>query len=87
MSVVYGREVNGEVTTFGTSGYTFRNTFVLYDRATDSIWYPRENGVIEAVGGERQGDQITILDSPKPMTLGEWRAAYPETTVLVDGAP
>ncbi len=83
MSVVYGREVDDKVTTFGTSGYTFRNTFVLYDRATDSIWFPRQGEVLEAVGGQQRGKRIPLIAQPTPTPLGEWRAAHPNTTVLV----
>ena len=44
LSVVYGREIDGELTTFGTTGYTYKNTFLLYDRATESMWYPLKKG-------------------------------------------
>ena len=34
------RDFDGEPVQFGTTGYTMDRIFVLYDRASDSIWYP-----------------------------------------------
>jgi len=58
------------------------NVFVLYDRASNTVWYPGEQA-LEAVGGERRGDRIPFLDEPAPVTLGEWIAANPDSTVLL----
>ncbi len=84
--MVYGREVKGKVTTFGTTGYTFNNIFVLYDRLTDTVWYPLKDGAFDAIGGERRGDQIPFLGKPPIMKLREWREANPETDVLLEDA-
>ena len=81
--MVYGREIDGEVTTFGTTGYTYRSVFVLYDRASESIWYPLQDGAFDAISGTRRGEQIAIIDKPRVMTLGEWRNRHPQTTVLL----
>ena len=79
--------MNGKVTTFGTTGYTYNNIFVLYDRLTSSIWYPLENGEMNAISGPRTGDYIPIEDEPSIMTLGEWITLHPDTSVLFgDGA-
>lgn len=82
--MVYGREVNDQVTTFGTTGYTFNNIFVLYDRLTDSVWYPLKDGAFNAIGGRRHGDRIPFLEKPPILKLGDWREAHPETDVLLD---
>ena len=42
------------------------NVFVLYDRATQSVWYPGENA-LEAVSGSLKGSSIEFLDE-LPMT-------------------
>jgi hypothetical protein len=36
---VYSREIDGEILTLSASGWTYRNTFVLYDYETESMWY------------------------------------------------
>ncbi len=36
---MYSREIDGEVLTLSASGWTYNNTFVLYDYETESLWY------------------------------------------------
>ena len=75
--MVYGRDVDGEVTTFGTTGYTYKSTFLLYDRATESLWYPLGDDMITAVSGPRRGDRLPYIKESDVTTLGEWRALHP----------
>lgn len=39
---MYSRELDGEVLTLAASGWTYENTFVLYDHETESLWYHLE---------------------------------------------
>ena len=84
--MVYGRELNGTVTTFGTTGYTYNNTFVLYDRLTESVWYPMSGSGFDAIGGSARGRWIPFLAEPAVVSLSEWLAAHPETQVLLGDA-
>jgi predicted metalloprotease with PDZ domain len=59
------------------------HVFVLYDRATQSVWYPGEDQTLQAVGGLRKGASIPFLDEPAPITLAEWLEQHPESTVLL----
>ena len=77
------RELDGRPVEFGTSGYTMDDVFVLYDRATDSIWYPVDDKTFQAVAGEKRGEALEILDEPAPMPLGEWLDQEPDTVVLL----
>lgn len=81
--MVYGRQVAGKPTTFGTSGYTYADTFVLYDRATESLWYPMGDGKFTAISGKLKGATIPYIKEPPIMTLGEWRKLHPQTRVLI----
>ncbi len=67
---------------FGTAGYTMDHVFVLYDRESETVWYPGDKG-LEAVGGERKGQSIPFLEEPAPVALGEWLDAHPDSTVLL----
>jgi len=58
------------------------NVFVLYDRASETVWYPSDDA-LEGVGGKRKGESIPFLLKPEPMTLGEWLEAHPASTVLL----
>ena len=84
LSVVYGRELDGEVTTFGTTGYTYNNTFLLYDRKSESVWYPYKSSAMNAVSGQSKGSAIPFLAEPDPLPLAEWRALHAESLVLVE---
>ena len=80
--MVYGRDVAGETTTFGTTGYTYDDTFVLYDRSTESLWYPLDDTKWTAVSGPRMGETIPFIEEAL-VQLGEWRKKHPDTTVLL----
>ncbi|MFT5286739.1 MAG: membrane-associated protease RseP (regulator of RpoE activity) [Planctomycetota bacterium] len=77
------RELDGEAVEFGTSGYTMDHVFVLYDRSTESIWYPLSDETLDAVAGSRNGESIAILDEPAPVVLSEWLASHPDSSVLL----
>ncbi len=81
--MVHGREHDGEAFEFGVSGYVYRNTFILYDRPTKSLWYPLDDEKWTAISGPRRGDVIPFIEEPGVVTLGEWRKEHPRTTVLL----
>lgn len=68
---------------FGTSGYTMDHVFVLYDRASNSVWYPGDEMNLVAVAGQRKGASIPFLDEPAPIALREWLEQHPDSTVLL----
>ena len=39
---MYSREIDGKILTLSASGWTYRNTFVLWDYETESLWYHLE---------------------------------------------
>jgi predicted metalloprotease with PDZ domain len=59
------------------------HVFVLYDRDSDSVWYPLGERTFDAVSGSRQGESIPFLDKPSPQPLADWLAAYPDSTILL----
>ncbi len=58
------------------------DVFVLYDRATNSVWYPDE-AALQAVGGAHKGKSIPFLDEPEPVKLADWLRELPDSTVLL----
>ena len=81
--MVYGREKNGEIDEFAASGYVHKNVFLLYDRRTESLWYPLDDIQWTAVSGPRRGETIPFIEEPPLTTLGEWRKKHPNTVVLL----
>ena len=86
---VFSRIFCGKVLTFAPSGYTFHDinvdddlrAFVLWDRETESLWWPLIN---ESVSGPMQGNALNIKSSKvwKMMTWGEVEKEYPSAKVL-----
>jgi hypothetical protein len=68
---------------FGTTGYTFKNTFVLYDRESGSVWYPLTGNTLNAVAGPEKGRSLEFLAKPRRTSLRQWRRRHPETLVLL----
>ena len=77
---MYSGIVNGEPTTFGTSGLLYRSNKVMYDRATRSLW---NQFIGEPVIGPLADSGIRQPFFPSVVTTwGEWWDEHPDTTVL-----
>lgn len=81
--MVHGREKDGEAEKFGVSGYVYKNVFLIFDRKTESLWYPLDDKGWTALAGPRKGEKIPFLAEPPILTLGEWRKKHPNTKVLL----
>ena len=77
---MYSAKINGEPTTFGTSGMLYRSNKVMYDRKTETLW----NQLLgEPMVGELVGSGIRLDFFPVALTTwGEWLAEHPHTTVM-----
>ena len=73
--------IDGERVEFGTTGYTMGNVFVLYDRTSDSVWYPLNENSFDAVSGPFKGKTLPFLEEPPVMRLHEWAAMHPDTAI------
>ncbi len=77
---MYSARINGEPTTFGTSGLLYRSNKVMYDRATRSLW---SQLLGEPVIGPLADSGIKLDFFPVNLiTWGEWLEEHPDTTVL-----
>jgi hypothetical protein len=77
---VYSREIDGQVLTLVPSGWTYRNTFVLYDRETGTLWYPYKKGLM-GIQGKYFRRWLSRLSS-KDTTWGTWYKEHPESLLL-----
>jgi len=73
------RRVDGEVTTFGVSGFLWKSDLVMYDAATESLW---SQIFATAIRGEMTGAELELTPSTFA-TWAEWTAEHPETEVLL----
>ena len=77
---MYSARINGEPTTFGTSGLLSRSNKIMYDRATNSLW---QQFTGEPVVGPLADSGIKLSFFPVLLTTWkEWAAEHPDTTVL-----
>ncbi len=77
---MYSAKINGESTTFGTSGMLYRSNKVMYDRLTNSLWNQLTS---EPVIGPLWDSGIKLDFFPVMLTTWEeWLALHPDTTVL-----
>lgn len=81
---MYDREVAGRELTFGVSGMLYRNSLIMYDRETGSLW---SHLLGAAIRGPLEG--ATLATIPSTFTSwSEWRRSHPGTLVLSpDDAP
>jgi len=80
---VYARTVNGRVLTFGVSGKVVRNSLIMYDHETHSLWSHLTGSAIQ---GPLSGSQLTVLPATETR-WGAWKTAYPATRVLPHDYP
>lgn len=89
LGAIYDRRLGSHTLTFGLSGYTYhdpkvwdgRNAFVLWDRETESLWWPP---IGRAVSGPLMDTPLKLLDQEHwvQTTWGKAKAKYPGALVL-----
>lgn len=75
---MYRRTLDGQVLEFGHAGILYENSFVMYDRGTESLWV-HVTGKAEV--GPLEGKQLEFMPSTVT-TWANWKQHHPETTVL-----
>lgn len=69
--------MRGETLSFGHAGIFFENSFVMYDRKTDSLWIHVTG---RTVWGPLKGEQLPFVPSTVT-TWQQWKGAHPQTVV------
>ncbi len=80
--MVHGRDNSGQVDEFGVSGYVHKDVFLIFDRKTESLWWPFDEQKWTCISGPRQGETIPFVEETV-VKLGEWRKRHPDTKVLL----
>jgi hypothetical protein len=75
---VYARRVNGEVLEFDHRGWLYKDSFLFYDRRTDSLWLQATG---ESVHGHYKGTRLDRLPATQT-TWRQWRQFHPDTLAL-----
>ena len=75
---MYARDLDGKTLTLGVSGKLIRNSLVMFDRETDTLWSHLTG---EALEGPLAGHRLQQIQSEQT-TWGRWRAVHPQTLML-----
>ena len=81
-AIVFERRVDGEETTFGTTGMLRNSDLVMYDRKTET-WWQQFTG--EAIIGERTGDILKMIPV-RVVSFENFKAEVPEGKVVQPAA-
>ena len=81
-AIVFERIVDGEETTFGTTGMLRNSDLVMYDRKTET-WWQQFTG--EAIIGERTGDVLKMIPA-RVVSFDSFKAEAPDGKVVMPGA-
>ncbi len=76
---MYSRKVDGKILTFGVSGKLWRNSLVMYDRETGSLW---SHITGEAMAGPLKGEVLEPIAGTPRIQWKEWKRQHPNTKVL-----
>ena len=79
---MYSREIDGQILTLSASGWTYRETFVLFDYETESMWYhlPGEDG-LTCISGAYADRKLPELRSVATR-WDRWKADFPDSKIL-----
>lgn len=77
-SIGWDRTLNGTTTTFGVSGFLYKNNLVPYDRLTDSNWSQMLNLSVNGDLISREIETFQVVETK----WSTWKRMYPETLVL-----
>jgi hypothetical protein len=81
--VVYARRVGDRTLTFIVSGKLWRDSLIMMDRETRTLW---SHVTGEAIHGELKGTRLEAM--PVAYTTWErWKAKHPDTLVLMKDEP
>jgi hypothetical protein len=66
--------------TLAPSGWTYDDTFVLYDRESGTLWYPYRRG-LKAIQGKYFGRWLEKLPSDDT-TWKKWHVRHPGSNIM-----
>ncbi|AWV97016.1 DUF3179 domain-containing protein [Arcticibacterium luteifluviistationis] len=76
--ILYNRNIDNKLTTFGVSGLLFNSNLILYDRETGSNW---PQMMLKSVNGEQRGKE-NEFNQLIETTWATWKKWYPDSKVM-----
>ncbi|HHE74728.1 MAG TPA: DUF3179 domain-containing protein [Desulfobacteraceae bacterium] len=80
LAAVYSRTIDKRELTLAPSGWTYKNTFVLYDKETETLWYPYSKG-LRGIQGMYFNQWLPKVSS-KDTRWDKWQKNHPDSRIL-----
>ncbi len=80
LAAVYSRRIDERTLTLAPSGWTYKSTFVLYDKETETLWYPYAKGLM-GIQGHYFKRWLPVIESVDAR-WEQWKAQHPESKIL-----
>lgn len=77
-AMIFDREIEGKVYTFGVSGLLYKNNILMYDHQTDSLW---SQLMMSGISNEGKEKPLTIRFGEQ-MSWKAWKEKYPTSEIL-----
>jgi len=77
-AMVFDREIDGKLRSFGVSGLLYQSDVLMYDRETNSLW---SQLAMKSTSGKSVGSELKWLPS-QHLTWKAWKTKYPHSKVL-----
>lgn len=77
-AIVYDRRVDGQVLTFGVSGFLLESNMIMFDRHKESLWQQSTGKIL---AGGKLDVELDLIPF-QLLTIGEVRKLYPNALVL-----
>jgi hypothetical protein len=77
-AMVFDRDIDGKLRSFGVSGLLYQSDVLMYDRQTNSLW---SQLAMKSVSGKSVGSELKWLPS-QHLTWKAWKTKYPNSKVL-----
>lgn len=77
-AVVYDRRVNGEILTFGVSGFLLESNMIMFDRENEALWQQSTGKVLAGRGLNTKLELAPF----QLMTMSEVKKTYPNAQIL-----
>lgn len=77
---MYSRQIDGQTLTLAPSGWTYGRTFVLYDRETETLWFPDDKGLL-GIQGHYFQRRLPRLDS-EDTSWSDWQEKHPQSLIM-----
>lgn len=77
-AMVFDRDIDGKLRSFGVSGLLYQSDVLMYDRETNSLW---SQLAMKSVSGKSVSTELKWLPS-QHITWKAWRTKYPHSKVL-----